>query len=71
MLCLLGNIPVITDRLIKRACEKRYYREQDHQRQHKTIKKKAGEDFRKHNVDEIRETIEASKRLIMSEEHTA
>ena len=29
----------------------------------KTIKKKAREDIRKHNLDEIRETIEASKRL--------
>ena len=27
----------------------------------KTIKKKAKEDIRKHNLDEIRETIEASK----------
>ena len=30
----------------------------------KTIKKKAKEDIRKHNLDEIRETIEASKSLI-------
>ena len=29
----------------------------------KTIKKKAKEDIRKHNLDEIRETIEASKSL--------
>ena len=29
----------------------------------KTIKKKAREDIRKHNLDEIRETIEASKSL--------
>ena len=29
----------------------------------KTIKKKAREDIRTHNLDEIRETIEASKRL--------
>ena len=29
----------------------------------KTINKKAGEDIRKHNLDEIRETIEASKSL--------
>ena len=29
----------------------------------KTIKKKAKEDTRKHNLDEIRETIEASKSL--------
>ena len=29
----------------------------------KTIKKKANEDIRKHNLDEIRETIEASKSL--------
>ena len=28
----------------------------------KTIKKKAREDIRKHNLDEIRETIEASKK---------
>ena len=31
----------------------------------KTIKKKAKEDIRKHNLDEIRETIEASKSLKM------
>ena len=30
---------------------------------YKTIKKKANEDIRKHNIDEIRETIEASKSL--------
>ena len=36
----------------------------------KTIKKKAKEDIRKHNLDEIRETIEASKSLKRSEEHT-
>ena len=29
----------------------------------KTIKRNAREDIRKHNLDEIRETIEASKRL--------
>ena len=29
----------------------------------KNIKKKAKEDIRKHNLDEIRETIEASKSL--------
>ena len=29
----------------------------------KTITKKAGEDIRKHNLDEIREAIEASKSL--------
>ena len=29
----------------------------------KTINKKANEDIRKHNLDEIRETIEASKSL--------
>ncbi len=29
----------------------------------KTIKKKANEDIRKHNLDEIRETIEESKSL--------
>ena len=29
----------------------------------KTMKKKAREDIRKHNLDEIRETIEASKNL--------
>ena len=29
----------------------------------KTIKKKAREDIRKHNLDEIRETIEASNSL--------
>ena len=29
----------------------------------KTLKKKAKEDIRKHNLDEIRETIEASKSL--------
>ena len=29
----------------------------------KTMKKKAREDIRKHNLDEIRETIEASKIL--------
>ena len=29
----------------------------------KTIKKKAKEDIRKHNLDEMRETIEASKSL--------
>ena len=37
----------------------------------KTIRKKAGEDIWKHNLDEIRETIEASKSLKRSEEHTA
>ena len=37
----------------------------------KTIKKKAGEDIRKHNLDEIRETIEATKSLKRSEEHAA
>ena len=31
----------------------------------KTIKKKAKEDIQKHNLDEIRETIEASKSLKM------
>ena len=36
-----------------------------------TIKKKAKEDIRKHNLDEIRETIEASKSMKRSEEHTA
>ena len=36
-----------------------------------TIKKKAKDDIRKHNLDEIRETIEASKSLKRSEEHTA
>ena len=30
---------------------------------YKTIKKKAKEDIRKHNLDEFRETIEASKSL--------
>ena len=30
---------------------------------YKTIKKKAREDIRKHNLDEIRETIEACKSL--------
>ena len=37
----------------------------------KTIKEKAREDVRKHNLDEIRETIEAPKILKRSEEHTA
>ena len=40
----------------------------------KTIKKKAKEDIRKHNLDEIRETIEASNYIRAwkrSEEHTA
>ena len=37
----------------------------------KTIKKKAKEDIRKHNIDEIWETIEASKSLKRSEEHIA
>ena len=37
----------------------------------KTIQKKAKEDIRKHNLDEIRETIESSKNLKRSEEHTA
>ena len=35
----------------------------DHMEICKTIKKKAKEDIRKHNLDEIRETIEASKSL--------
>ena len=37
----------------------------------KTIKKKAREDIQEHNLDEIRETIEASKSLKRSEELTA
>ena len=37
----------------------------------KTIKKKAKEYIRKHNLDEIRVTIEAPKSLKRSEEHTA
>ena len=35
------------------------------------FKNKVREDIRKHNLDEIRETIEASKSLKGSEEHTA
>ena len=37
----------------------------------KNIKKKAREDTRKHNLDEIRETIEATKSLKRSQEHIA
>ena len=36
----------------------------------KTIKKKAKEDIRKHNLDEIRETIEASKSLKKGNKNT-
>ena len=35
-----------------------------------TIKKKAREDIRKHNLDEIRETIEASKSLKKGQRNT-
>ena len=35
----------------------------DHVEICKTVKRKAREDIRKHNLDEIRETIEASKSL--------
>ena len=38
---------------------------------YKTVKKKVREDIRKHNLDEIRETIETSKNLKRLEEHTA
>ena len=36
-----------------------------------TVKKKAREDIRNHNIGEIRETIEASKSLKWLEQHTA